>query len=41
MGTATAHYHAANIGGRTYWYLLLPFHRRVFRKLLEDIEIAA
>lgn len=33
-----AYYDTDRVWGRLYWYLLLPFHRRLFRKLLEDID---
>lgn len=36
--SVSALYDTDRLGGRLYWYLLLPFHRRLFRKLLEDID---
>lgn len=33
-----AYYDTDRLWGRLYWYLLLPIHRRLFRKLLEDID---
>lgn len=32
-----AYYETSGISGRLYWYFFLPFHHRLFRKLLEDI----
>ncbi|MHB1390956.1 MAG: SDR family oxidoreductase [Thermoleophilia bacterium] len=33
-----AYYDTDRLWGRVYWYFLLPFHHRLFRKLLEDID---
>ena len=39
--SATAYFDTHSLGGRAYWYLLLPFHSNIFRKLLEDVVAAA
>jgi len=34
----TAYYDTANIFGRAYWYMFLPFHRFIFLNLIKEIE---
>lgn len=33
-----AYYYSSNIFGKIYWYLCLPFHEYIFRKLIQDID---
>lgn len=33
-----AYYDTRTFLGRCYWYLCLPFHHFIFRKLIEEIE---
>jgi hypothetical protein len=34
----TAHYLTSTLFGRAYWYFFLPFHRFIFKGLIEQIE---
>lgn len=36
--SVTAHYDTHALLGRIYWYLCLPFHHLIFKKLIEEIE---
>lgn len=36
--TVVAHYDAAGIAGKVYWYVFLPFHDFIFKGLLRQIE---
>ena len=36
--TVTAHYHTTGLWGKLYWYAFLPFHRYIFKGLIEQIE---
>jgi hypothetical protein len=33
-----AHYDTKSLWGKLYWYAFIPFHYRIFKKLLMDIE---
>jgi uncharacterized protein YbjT (DUF2867 family) len=36
--SVAAYYDTHTISGKIYWYLCLPFHHLIFKKLIEDIE---
>lgn len=36
--TVTAYYMTHTLPGKLYWFAFLPFHRLIFKKLIEDIE---
>ncbi|MFC2111283.1 SDR family oxidoreductase [Bacteroidota bacterium] len=36
--TVSAYFHHKGLFGRIYWYIFLPFHYIIFKKLIKDIE---